>query len=124
MATMIAVNLAWMVVRARVELAALMAKERVGGRHAGEALGEPSTVGAGDGAGGDAGAVGVIGDAGGGVKIIGNGSQEVSTVASSVALEPEASVATNKWQRLRRRCLAAGAWAFQVVFHHKFTLIF
>jgi hypothetical protein len=44
MATMIAVNLVWMVVAARVELAALMAKERVGGRHAGEALGEPLTV--------------------------------------------------------------------------------
>ncbi len=75
-----------------------------------------------DGTGGDAGGVGVIGDAGGGAKIIGNGSQEVSTVAGSVALEPEASVATNTWQWRRR--LAAGAWVFQVVFHHKFTLFF
>jgi hypothetical protein len=101
MVTMIAVaavNLAWMVVAARVVSAASTAKEKVGGRHAGEAVGEPPTVGAGDGAGGDAGGVGVIGDAGGGAKIIGNGSQEVSTVAGSDALEPEASVATNKWQ--------------------------
>jgi hypothetical protein len=56
-------------------------------------VGEPSNVCAGCGAGG----IGVVGDAGGGAKIIGTGSQEVATVDVSYALEPEASVLTNTW---------------------------